>query len=74
LALVEALGQNRLAGAGIDVFDMEPPLPTEHPIFKAPNTLLLPHIGFETAEAMSAKADIALRHLENFLERNRFSL
>jgi phosphoglycerate dehydrogenase-like enzyme len=68
---VEALSQSRLAGAGIDVFDLEPPLPAEHPIFKAPNTLLLPHIGFETAEAMSAKADIALRHLENFLERKK---
>jgi D-3-phosphoglycerate dehydrogenase len=66
-ALIEALGQNRLAGAGLDVFDMEPPLPAEHPIFKAPNTVLLPHIGFETVEAMSAKADIALHHLENFL-------
>ena len=71
LALVEALGQSRLAGAGIDVFDMEPPLPAEHPIFKAPNTVLLPHIGFETSEAMSAKADIALRHLENFLESKK---
>jgi lactate dehydrogenase-like 2-hydroxyacid dehydrogenase len=29
--------------------------------------VLLPHIGFETVEAMAAKADIALRHLENFL-------
>jgi phosphoglycerate dehydrogenase-like enzyme len=66
-ALIEALHQNRLAGAGIDVFDQEPPLPKTHPIFKAPNTILLPHIGFETVEAMSAKADIALRHLENFL-------
>jgi phosphoglycerate dehydrogenase-like enzyme len=66
-ALIETLHQNRLAGAAIDVFDQEPPLPTTHPIFKAPNTVLLPHIGFETDEAMSAKADIALRHLENFL-------
>jgi phosphoglycerate dehydrogenase-like enzyme len=66
-ALLEALHQNRLAGAGIDVFDQEPPLPTTHPIFKAPNAVLLPHIGFETVEAMSAKADIALQHLENFL-------
>jgi phosphoglycerate dehydrogenase-like enzyme len=66
-ALLEALRQNRLAGAGIDVFDQEPPLPTTHPIFKGPKTVLLPHIGFETVEAMSAKADIALRHLENFL-------
>jgi len=66
-ALIEALGQNRLAGAGLDVFDLEPPLPANHPIFRAPNTVLVPHIGFETFEAMSAKADIALRHLEDFL-------
>jgi len=66
-ALIEALNQNLLAGAGIDVFDVEPPLPAKHPIFTAPNTVLLPHIGFETVEAMAAKADIALHHLENFL-------
>jgi phosphoglycerate dehydrogenase-like enzyme len=66
-ALVDALNQKRLAGAGLDVFDVEPPLPADHPILKAPNTVLVPHIGFETLEAMSAKADIALRHLEDFL-------
>ena len=66
-ALIEALVQNRLAGAGIDVFDVEPPLPANHPIFKAPNTVLLPHIGFDTVEAALAKADIALRCLEDFL-------
>jgi phosphoglycerate dehydrogenase-like enzyme len=66
-ALIEALHRNRLAGAGIDVFDVEPPLPAKHPIFTAPNTVLLPHVGFETVEAMSAKADIALHHLEHFL-------
>ena len=66
-ALVEALDRNRLAGAGFDVFDIESPLASDHPILKAPNTVLVPHIGFETAEAMSAKADIALHHLENFL-------
>ena len=66
-ALIEALRQNRLAGASIDVFDIEPPLPANHPIFQARNTVLLPHVGFETVEAVSAKADIALRHLEDFL-------
>jgi phosphoglycerate dehydrogenase-like enzyme len=64
---VEALDRNCLAGAGLDVFDLEPPLPSDHPILKAPNTVLVPHIGFETAEAMSTKADIALLHLEDFL-------
>jgi phosphoglycerate dehydrogenase-like enzyme len=63
-ALVEALELKRLAGAGLDVFDIEPPLASAHPILKAPNTVLVPHIGFETAEAMSAKADIALHQLE----------
>ena len=66
-ALIEALKGNRLAGAGIDVLDTEPPLPANHPIFRAPNTVLLPHIGFETSEALSAKAEIALRYLEDFL-------
>jgi phosphoglycerate dehydrogenase-like enzyme len=68
-ALVEALTQKRLAGAGLDVFDLEPPLPANHPILTAPNTVLTPHIGFETAEAMMAKANIALGHLEDFLRK-----
>lgn len=66
-ALLEALENKRLAGAGIDVFDLEPPLPPNHPILRAPNMILTPHIGFETAEAMTAKANIALGHLEDFL-------
>jgi D-3-phosphoglycerate dehydrogenase len=72
-ALIEALEQNRIAGAGLDVFDVEPPLPANHPILKAPNTVLLPHIGFETVEAMSAKADVALGYLEDFLGKKRLA-
>jgi phosphoglycerate dehydrogenase-like enzyme len=67
VALVEALENKLLAGAGLDVFDLEPPLPPNHPILSTPNTVLTPHIGFETAEAMRAKANIALGHLEDFL-------
>lgn len=66
-ALVEALEQNRLAGAGLDVFAAEPPLAADDPILRAPNTVLAPHIGFDTAEAIRTKADIALDHLEDFL-------
>jgi D-3-phosphoglycerate dehydrogenase len=66
-ALVEALEHKSLAGAGLDVFDLEPPLSPNHLILRAPNTVLTPHIGFETAEAMTAKANIALSHLEDFL-------
>jgi phosphoglycerate dehydrogenase-like enzyme len=46
-ALVEALHAGRLAGAGLDVYDQEP-LPPNHPLIRAPRTVLTPHIGFVT--------------------------
>ena len=48
-ALAEALRSGRLGGAGIDVFEQEPP--TGSPLLDAPNTLLTPHLGASTAEA-----------------------
>ncbi|BEP15612.1 D-2-hydroxyacid dehydrogenase family protein [Acidothermaceae bacterium B102] len=49
-ALVAALTQRRIAGAGLDVYDVEP-LPVDHPLRSLPNTLLLPHIGYVTTDA-----------------------
>ena len=48
-ALVAALREGRIGGAGLDVFDEEP-LPKDHPFLSLPNTLLTPHIGFVTEE------------------------
>jgi phosphoglycerate dehydrogenase-like enzyme len=45
LALVKALEEGWIAGAGLDVFEREP-LPTEHPFRKLPNVLATPHIGY----------------------------
>lgn len=44
-ALVEALRSGKIAGAGIDVYDREP-LPMDDPLRKAPNAVLLPHVGY----------------------------
>jgi phosphoglycerate dehydrogenase-like enzyme len=46
-ALLAALSDGRIAGAGIDVYDEEP-LPREHPLRSAPRTVLTPHIGYVT--------------------------
>jgi phosphoglycerate dehydrogenase-like enzyme len=48
-ALIAALKAGRIAGAGLDVFDQEP-LPKDHPILFAPNTVLTPHLGYVTEE------------------------
>ena len=47
--LIEALENDVIAGAGLDVFDEEP-LPQDHKLRFLPNALLLPHVGYVTAE------------------------
>ena len=48
-ALVQALRENWIAGAALDVFDTEP-LPADHELRTLPNTLLAPHAGYVTRE------------------------
>ena len=50
--LVEALKDEKIAGAGLDVFETEP-LPQDHKLRFLPNALILPHIGYVTAENYS---------------------
>ena len=50
--LVEALKDELIAGVGLDVFEKEP-LPQDHNLRFFPNALLLPHIGYVTAENYS---------------------
>lgn len=66
-ALAAALNNNKIAGAGIDVFEMEPPIPVEHPLLNAKNTILAPHIGFATKEALVKRAYVVFENIKKYL-------
>jgi phosphoglycerate dehydrogenase-like enzyme len=65
-ALVDALRDGRLAGAGLDVFATEP-LPADHPLRTAPNVVLTPHIGWKVEEVFAEWAEIAAEQLAAWL-------
>ena len=52
-ALLETLQQKRIAGAGVDVFSVEP-LPLDHPFRKLDNMVITPHLGYASVDAMRA--------------------
>ena len=64
-ALAECLRDGKIAGAGIDVYEKEPPLPQDHSLVQAPNCVLVPHVGYATREAFDIRIDIILRNLED---------
>lgn len=64
-ALIEALQAGRLGGAVLDVTDDEP-IPADHPLWQAPNTLLTQHTGGGTADEIDRKLDVFLANLARF--------
>jgi D-3-phosphoglycerate dehydrogenase len=65
--LVEALKDEKIAGVGLDVYDQEP-LPQDHKLRFLPNALLLPHIGYVTAENYSKFYSQMIENLESCLK------
>ena len=65
--LIEALKDEKIAGVGLDVYDKEP-LPQDHKLRFLPNALLLPHIGFVTAENYAKFYLLMIENLEGCLD------
>lgn len=70
-ALADALNSGYLAGAGIDVFEQEPPLSTDHPLLHSKNTIVTPHVAFASAESMVARAEIVFDNIQSYLSGNQ---
>ncbi len=64
--LAMALNNDQIAAAGIDVFDIEPPLATDHILLKAKNTLVTPHIAFATKESMVLRKNIVVENIRQW--------
>ena len=66
-ALIRALGDGTIAGAGLDVFDEEP-LPLDHPFRRLPNIAITPHLGYVTAETYRIFYSHALEDIKAYLD------
>jgi phosphoglycerate dehydrogenase-like enzyme len=64
-ALVRALYEGRIAGAGLDTFAVEP-LPGESPLWDAPNTLITPHVTPQVPDRTGRSADIVCENIRRF--------
>jgi phosphoglycerate dehydrogenase-like enzyme len=66
-ALIAALRERRIAGAGLDVFDIEP-LPTDHPLRRLDNVVLTPHLGYVSAQNYSVYFRDTVEDIRAFLD------
>ena len=68
-SLIDALKAGTIAGAGLDVFDVEP-LPMDHPLRSLPNTVLTPHMGYVTSATYRVFYRDAVEDISAFLNGN----
>jgi phosphoglycerate dehydrogenase-like enzyme len=66
-ALLAALHDGTIAGVGLDVYDVEP-LPADHPLRSAPNTVLTPHLGYVTEQTYRTFYADAVANIVSFAQ------
>jgi D-3-phosphoglycerate dehydrogenase len=67
-ALADALNEGAIRGAGIDVFEMEPPIPADHPLLHAKNCILTPHVGFYSQESLTIRVGMVMDNVTAWLD------
>lgn len=67
-ALAKGLESGKIRAAATDVYESEPPLAPSHPLLKAPNLLMLPHMGYATEESFRARLELMRDNIKAFLD------
>lgn len=67
-ALADLLNAGKIQGAAVDVFAKEPPLALDNPLLHTPNTIVTPHIGFDSEQSMVLRANIVFDNLLSWLK------
>ena len=73
-ALADALNNGDLGGAGIDVFETEPPLDLDHPLLHSKNTIVTPHVAFASAESMETRCKIVFDNIAQWMNGHQTNI
>lgn len=65
--LSQCLNERKIAGAGIDVFDFEPPLTADEPLSNNEHTVLTPHVAYATKESIFRRAHIVFENIQQWI-------
>jgi phosphoglycerate dehydrogenase-like enzyme len=65
-ALVDALNQGQIAGAGLDVTDPEP-LPASHALWRAPNVIITPHVSNDSELGIQVRIDVMKENVRRYI-------
>ena len=73
-ALADALNNGDLGGAGIDVFETEPPLDLDHPLLHSKNTIVTTHVAFASAESMETRCKIVFDNISQWMNGHQTNI
>lgn len=69
-ALAKALNEGQIAGAAVDVFEVEPPVAADHVLFGAKNLIATPHVAFASQQAFEKRVVIVAENIKSWIDGN----